>query len=883
VADSKSYQYYDLAKPILPYKSFTSPVDETPHFVMGSLNIMASQIGYMEKRPGFSFSWGSVPQGKIQRIFGWRRWNAAFFTMLSVLDGGVSKVYKKQISTDADFVLIWTSVSSVPFDFIVSDNFCFFGNTEEMRKFDGTTVSKWGCDAPLTAPSVALQSGDLPPNMVIVNQNLSGTPLLAGTSQITWTVTDSVGATTSKTFNFVVNPHILAITTPSVLIQMGTTGVFTQTFTANYGTPAYTWSLFSGTIPAGLTLNPATGVLTGTPTTAGPYAFALKVTDSLSATAVQSFSLYVDNPGTLGITGILATGTAGVAYTGTLTAIGGTAPYTITYLAAPPVLVRHPFTTLPQGLTFTTASPNAVIGGTPTVPGVYQFRVLVVDAAANSFISTETLIIQSTTLSIDTITLPEAVATVPYSTNIFVEGGTGPYTYTYTAGTLDAQSGYVYGYSYTTIYGHESNVSPLSDNTGIFTAEDPTLLLTASPDPQVTGINVYRTTDGGIPDPAIMRLVASLPNVNQTYQDSTQDQFLGTQNGPGFLINTPPTPTRGFVWSNGRIYGMVDNKTFYSGFEEVSNGIPEEAWPSGQDGNFYAWPAQVGGMAVTENGVDIALSEQVWQISGDSLDTFRKSLIIDRAGAGSPTCINSVGNSVQWVDSAKQIWSSSLGEIGEPIRLDLTTIQPDTTFIGYHKSGNFNWIYVLDSLNSRLYIYDLDTDQWYPPWTVPATAIWSGETAVGELSLLVAIGATVYRLTAGTYTDALNGYEDDLKMNLIPISAGRTTSGRDKMEPRQLEDIQFEMEAVDFDGVYPAFVGYIGDSNPVTSTFDEWQDLTPYNTTPQYIPRRRTICQYRFIADSDAIPAIRASFWLQFGPADRGWKIYSLSISFINA
>ena len=431
-----------------------------------------------------------------------------------------------------------------------------------------------------------------------------------------------------------------------------------------------------------------------------------RLTDSTTATAVQAFSLYVqNNPTAITLTpsSPLSDGIVGTPYVETVTASLGTPPYNFNILAAADLLAGNGiFPTLPQGIGFSTSTPDLDIAGTPSIPGTYEFRILATDAGGNSLVSPYSLTIDPTELTIINQSLPDAFQGVAYTQTIVAAGGTAPYIYSFTAGTLDGQTGYIYGYSYTTIYGHESNVSPLSDSTGIFTAEDPTVQLIASSDPQVNGINLYRTTDGGVADPAIMRLVVALPNVNQVYQDSTQDMFLGTQSGPGFLINTPPTPTSGFVWSNGRIYGKVDNKTYYSGLEEISNGIPEEAWPSGTDGNFYAWASQVGGMAVTQNGVDIGMSEQFWQVSGDSLDTFRKSLLLEKAGVGSPTCINAIGNSVQWVDSAKQIWSSSLGEIGEPIRLDLATIQPDTTYIGYHKSGNFNWIYVLDALNGRL-------------------------------------------------------------------------------------------------------------------------------------------------------------------------------------
>lgn len=887
MARSQHYQYFDLAKPTLPYISYTSPVNETPHFIPGSQNIMASQIGYIEKRPGFSTPIETTPSvipGIVKRIFPWRRWGGSFFVMVCTIDT-VAKVYKLEQGVDASFSLIWTSSSAVPFDFVVSDNFCFFGNGTDMRKFDGTQVTKWGTDAPPAAPPVALQSGTLPPGMVFADPTLSGTPTTQGTSQITFKVTDAVGNTTSKTYDFVVNPKVVTITTDSNLANGQVGSAYVNTIVAQYGTAPYTYSVFSGALPAGIVLNPATGGLSGSPTTAGFYSFSIQATDATAAISVKGFTLPVITAATFTLSPAspLASAAAGVPYANTITASGGTAPYTFTYIPDSTGVLQPPYNTLPQGITFTTASPNINLGGTATVPGSYGFRVLATDSTGLTAIKPYILSVTTGTLTFLTPFLPDAFQSVAYSKTITVTGGTGPYTITYTAGELDAQTGYVYGYSYTTIYGHESNVSPLSDSTGIFTGENPTLLLTASPDVQVNGINLYRTTDGGIADPSIMRLVISLPNTNQTYQDSTQDQFLGSQTGPGFLINTPPTPTLGFVWSNGRIYGFIDNKVFYSGFEEVSNGIPEEAWPSGLDGNYYPWPSQVGGMAVTDTGVDIGISEQFWQVSGDSLDTFRKSLLLDKAGVGSPTCIHSVGNSVQWFDSAKQIWSSSLGEIGLAIRSDLTNCQPDSSYLGYHKSGTYNWEYFLDALNGKLYVFDLDLDQWYAPWTVNATAIASGETASGVISLLAAIGGKILSLTPGTYVDNGATYEDDIKTNLLPISPGRNTTARSKMEPAQVEEIMFEMQATDYEGVFPALVAQLCDNDPITADFTDWSNVTFNNVTPQFIPRAKKICQYRFITDTVVVPAIRAAFWYQWAPSATGWRVYSLTISWMSA
>jgi hypothetical protein len=59
------------------------------------------------------------------------------------------------------------------------------------------------------------------------------------------------------------------------------------------GAPALTWSLIAGTLPTGVTLNPSTGVLSGTPTTAGLKSFTVKVTDSKARTSTAALSINV--------------------------------------------------------------------------------------------------------------------------------------------------------------------------------------------------------------------------------------------------------------------------------------------------------------------------------------------------------------------------------------------------------------------------------------------------------------------------------------------------------------------------------------------------------------------------------------------------------------
>jgi hypothetical protein len=59
------------------------------------------------------------------------------------------------------------------------------------------------------------------------------------------------------------------------------------------GTPPYSWSIATGTLPAGLALNSATGIISGTPTSQGTSTFTSRVADSAGQSATQEFTLQV--------------------------------------------------------------------------------------------------------------------------------------------------------------------------------------------------------------------------------------------------------------------------------------------------------------------------------------------------------------------------------------------------------------------------------------------------------------------------------------------------------------------------------------------------------------------------------------------------------------
>ena len=80
-------------------------------------------------------------------------------------------------------------------------------------------------------------------------------------------------------------PPALALTCPASAGQILV--AYSSATVGTGGTPSYTFSVASGALPAGLTLNTSTGAITGTPTTPGAFSFTTRVTDSLGATSTS--------------------------------------------------------------------------------------------------------------------------------------------------------------------------------------------------------------------------------------------------------------------------------------------------------------------------------------------------------------------------------------------------------------------------------------------------------------------------------------------------------------------------------------------------------------------------------------------------------------------
>ncbi len=68
---------------------------------------------------------------------------------------------------------------------------------------------------------------------------------------------------------------------------------YSQTLAASGGIEPLVWTLDSGSLPTSLSLNAATGTISGTPSLAGTYYFGIRVTDPRGQTAVQNYQVVI--------------------------------------------------------------------------------------------------------------------------------------------------------------------------------------------------------------------------------------------------------------------------------------------------------------------------------------------------------------------------------------------------------------------------------------------------------------------------------------------------------------------------------------------------------------------------------------------------------------
>ena len=245
---------------------------------------------------------------------------------------------------------------------------------------------------------------------------LSGTPTTAGTVTFTVQVADAGSLTATKGFSLTITAPALTIATLPPLFN-GTVGVpYSQQFVASGGVPPVTWSIISGSA-GNLTLDANSGILSGTPQTAGNFTFTVQAADSAGQLATQAYPLTINPPAiTITAPSTSFTGAVGAFFSQAFAATGGTPPYTWAINTPIPGLSLDPN----QG----------VLSGTPTAPGTFPFTLQATDKNNVSGTRSFTLTVTPAALKITTPNqLPDTALGAPFSYQMTATGGVPPYNW----------------------------------------------------------------------------------------------------------------------------------------------------------------------------------------------------------------------------------------------------------------------------------------------------------------------------------------------------------------------------------------------------------------------------------------------------------------------
>ncbi len=402
---------------------------------------------------------------------------------------------------------------------------------------------------------------------------------------------------------------------------------YVQVLTA---TPLEALRISQGQLPPGLQLNPATGVLSGTPTQAGTFAFT--VTATMGSPGVLTSTIY-----TLTVNAVSNRITVEVSPTSASTPAGGNVQFSasvkntsntaVSWSASAGTISRSGLWTAPSS----TATQNITITAT--------------SAADPAVRSSATATLVNAAFRILTGSLPSAVAAVPYSASLTAAGGQVPYQWTVVSGSmpaglkLDSSSGVVSGSP--TTAGTYSFVVQGADSAQQKSQQNYTLTVSTGGDS--CGPPTYRCSRT---DTAVVQIPSQVPAVGNLYG---ANKIVTDPDFSNRIVRITDWNTDPAAQTNNRSYvsatsGSADenlwntDSTMFVVQALGTTGYPYTFDPATMQAQrmYVSSNASHGGFTLPGGGMWSRVSAHLLYTVGDSTPTISKYDFSDRTNAPSP-------------------------------------------------------------------------------------------------------------------------------------------------------------------------------------------------------------------------------------------------------
>ncbi|MBX7222264.1 MAG: putative Ig domain-containing protein [Blastocatellia bacterium] len=425
----------------------------------------------------------------------------------------------------------------------------------------------------------AVTAGVLPGGLTLNASTgvISGTPNAANVWPFTIEATDSNGCKGSRSYTVTISSNggggcqnTLITVDPVNLLNGILNTAYSQTVYAGGGTAPYTFTIINGTLPAGLSLNSSTGVISGTPTVVTTTIFVVQAQDANGCTGVRQFSLTINQtafcPTITLFPTTLPNGAPGTGYSQLIDAWNGTGPY------------RYAVTggTLPPGLSLNPN--NGLISGTPAAANSFTFTIEATDSNGCKGTRTYTVSIGGgggggcPAIAIGPGSLATGTLGASFTQTFTATGAAGPFTFTVAAGSLpnglslNAATGVVSGTLNNA--GTFSFTIRATNQAGCSGSQSYSLLVVSNEPCPTLAINPPTIDNGAVSIPYSQLISASQGNGPYTYQvssgilpaglllDATTGLLSGVPSQDGsFTFTVRATDARGC--NNSQVYSLM--------------------------------------------------------------------------------------------------------------------------------------------------------------------------------------------------------------------------------------------------------------------------------------------------------------------------------------